>query len=99
MLKLECKRVRFLSELDELSFFDRIGKIKCIKSYEGISAAIFLNISSNKIADSCLRELISLFHRYKIDSSCLRIFLSAKNKTWFMNADKYWHKEIFITKG
>ena len=43
MIKLECKKIKFYSELDEHSFFERVGKIKCVKSIEGkVVAFLFI---------------------------------------------------------
>jgi hypothetical protein len=98
MIKLECKRVRFFSELDELEFFERIDKIRCIESYEGISYSIYLKIKSKNVSDLCLRELISLFFRYKINMTQLSVFLNKKNKSWFTNEEAFWYKKIFNKK-
>jgi len=95
MIILECKRVRFFSELDELEFFERIKKIRCIESYEGISDSVFLKIKSKNISDLCLRELISLFYRYKINMTQLADFLNEKNKSWFLNEKAFWYNKTF----
>ncbi len=96
MTTLVCKNTTFFSQLDEQSFFERIDQIKCIKSWEGISDNIVLHIKTKSISDNCLRELISLFHRYKIEMSQLSCFLTEKNKNWFLdNKKSYWHKQVF----
>ena len=99
MIKLECKRVRFFSELDELEFTDRIKKIHCIESFEGISDSIFLKIKSRNISNLCLRELISLFYRYKINMTQLADFLNEKNKSWFLNEKAFWYNKTFKNKA
>ena len=96
MTKLVCKNTTFFSQLDEASFFERIDQIKCIKSCEGINNNIVLNIKTKTISDNCLRELISLFHRYKIEMSQLSCFLNKKNKNWFLdNKKSYWYNKVF----
>jgi hypothetical protein len=96
MTILECKNTTFFSQLDETSFFERIDQIKCIKRWEGVSNSIVLHIKTKTISDNCLRELISLFHRYKIEMSQLSCFLDKKNKKWFFdNKESFWHKKIF----
>jgi hypothetical protein len=97
MIKLECKLVRFFSELDEISFTERIERIKCIESWEGVSVSIFLYVKSKRVSDVCLRELISLFYRYKIEMSQLSVFLNEKNKIWLMNNKAFWYKKMFKT--
>jgi hypothetical protein len=96
MPKLTCKSVMFYSETDELSFFNWINNIKCIKKFEGVSDTLFLHINTTKPSDICLRELIALFHRYKVDMEQLSQFLNDKNKSWFFeNKRTFWHKKIF----
>ncbi|MBI3518512.1 MAG: hypothetical protein HY062_04035 [Bacteroidetes bacterium] len=96
MIQLECKKVVFYSELDEISFVERINSISCIQSWEGINTSIILHIKTKTISDNCLRELISLFHRYKVEMSQLSLFLNKKNKTWFMDNEKaFWYKQVF----
>lgn len=100
MIKLECKKLRFCSELDETTFFDRMGKIKCIDidAWEGYIWGSIIHVKSKKVSDVCLRELISLFYRYNISMSQLSIFLNEKNKKWLLNEKAYWYKKIFKNK-
>ncbi len=99
MPKLECKKVTFYSEGDELSFFKWIDSINCIERYEGVGDTIYLYVKTKKPSDICLRELLALFHRYKIDMSQLEIFISDKNKVWFYDRKQaYWHKRVFKNK-
>jgi hypothetical protein len=98
MIILECKLVRFLSELDELSFDERIQKISCIEFSKGLGDTLFLKIKSKNISDRCLRELISLFYRYKINMTQLAVFLNEKNKHWFLDQKAFWFKKTFNKK-
>jgi hypothetical protein len=93
-MKLECKPLLFLSELDELSFFDRIKQIKCVELIYG-REGIFLNLKSKKVSNVCLRELLSLFYRYNIEMTQLSVFLNEDNKDWFLVKTKYWYKRTF----
>lgn len=98
MIKLECKKVQFYSELDETSFIERIEKINCIENCNGSNDSILLSIKSNKVSDKCLRELLSLFHRYEIDMCQLKIFVSAKNEIWIKNENAFWYENLFKKK-
>ena len=96
MPKLACEKVTFYSEGDELSFFKWIDSINCIKEFKGIGDTIYLTVNTKKPSDVCLRELLSLFHRYKIEMSQLAVFLNDKNKEWFYDRKQaYWHKKVF----
>jgi hypothetical protein len=93
-MKLECKPLLFLSELDELSFFDRIKQIKCVKLICG-REGIFLHLKSKKVSNVCLRELLSIFYRYNIEMTQLSVFLNENNKDWFLIKTAYWYKRTF----
>ncbi len=97
MPKLECKSVTFYSERDELVFFEWIERIECIKEWVGVSRKVVLHIKTVEPSDSCLRELIAMFQRYKIEMSQLSQFLNERNKAWFFeNKKAFWHKKVFI---
>ena len=98
MIKLECKRVQFYSELDETCFSERLDRINCIENWEGVSDTIVLNIKSKKVSDTCMRELLSLFYRYKIEMSQLIVLVNNKNEVWIKNEKAYWHKKLFKNK-
>lgn len=99
MPKLACQAVMFYSQGDELSFFKWIDSINCIKKFEGVGDTMHLTVKKHKISDRCLRELIALFYRYKIDMSQLEVFLNDKNKEWFYDRKKmFWHKKVFKNK-
>lgn len=96
MPKLTCKSVLFYSVGDELSFFKWIESIKFIRKFEGNGNNLYLSVKSKCPSDHCLRELLALFYRYKINMSQLSLFLNDKNKHWFFdNKEAYWHKKVF----
>ena len=93
---LECKKVGFYAEGDELSFFNWIESIKAIKKYYGEGDIIYLKLSASKLSDSNLRELIALFYRYKIEMTQLKQFLNESNESWFQkNPQSFWHRKVF----
>jgi hypothetical protein len=95
MIKLICKRVRFYSINDELSFDDWISRINGIKKWEGVGDEIHLYLPRKTVSMTCLRDLTALFYRYKIDMKQLRQFVNDKNRQWYMNEKKYWYKKVF----
>ena len=95
MTVLECKKVKFYSDIDELFFFEWIKRISCVKSIEGSGSSVFLNLKSKEVSRNELVELIALFYRYEINMKQLSVFSTKKNNSWFKVRDKYWYKKIF----
>ena len=95
-MKLICKSVRYGSLTDEDMFFTWIQKIPSIVKFDGWRNELYLHMKSKRISNRDLRELLALFHRYKINMKQLAIFLNSKNKQWFFDNPKgYWHKKVF----
>ncbi len=93
---LVCKGVKFGSEHDEDAFFEWIKKIDCIDDISGNGGELYLPIACADLHEYSLRDLLALFHRYKIDMKQLRVFLNDENKGWFYeNKKTYWHKRVF----
>lgn len=86
----------FYSSSDEDLFFEWIKKIPFITHCKGVGTNLFLYFKNKRIKAQDLRELIALFHRYKINMTELAIFLNKQNKKWFFdNKHAYWHKKVF----
>ena len=49
----------------------------------GVGRELHLYVSSNKISNSDLLDLMGLFKIYKFDSNQLKVFINDKNKEWF----------------
>ena len=96
---LICKRVYYYSPTDKELFFEWISRIPSIKSFEGVHDELHLFVENSEIPDQDLREIISMFYRYKIDMKQLQIFLNPKNKSWFHGTGRgYWYKKVFGAK-
>jgi len=91
MVKIDTQPIRYLSQLDEASFFEWALKIPCVTSVDNG----YLHIRSTRLSESNLRELIALMHRYKLPMKPLRQFLNANNAAWFKSEDRYWYKSVF----
>lgn len=93
---LVCKAVRFYCRKDEDAFFEWIKKIECVKDTAGAGDELYLYLTSTKLSDQNLDDLIGLFYRYKVDMKQLSQFLTPKNKEWFFDNKKaFWHKKVF----
>lgn len=91
---LTCRRVWFGALGDELAFHHWLGTIKAIRRIEGVGDAILLHVP-RRLSNTALRELLAVFHRYRIEMSQLAQFESPTNREWFKDPQKYWHKRVF----
>lgn len=92
---LKAHNVEYLSSLDEDMFFEWLGKLSCVLSFEGVRDDLQITVSANKVDDACLRELIALFFRYQIGLKQLAVFRDDKRRKWFSDSQKYWFGEVF----
>ena len=96
MPKLICKEIWFYSHGDEASFFHFAEGIKGVRKIGGVRDETHIHISA-KLSDKALRDILALFLRYKINMRQLRQFETAKNRVWFRDPKKYWHKKVYGT--
>jgi hypothetical protein len=93
---LEVTGPTFFSSGDEGAFFDWLGRIGCVERVRGEGDTLNMHFKSVPVSNTDLRELVALFHRYRLDKSPLKQFLSADNAAWFRdNLQAYWHTDIF----
>jgi len=86
----------FFSPGDEGIFFDWLSRIGCIETVRGERHLLYVLLKPRPVPDLDLRELIAIFHRYRIDKSPLKQFLSAENAGWFRDdSHSYWYADIF----
>ena len=91
MIKIDTSPVRYLSYLDEKSFFEWAQEIPCVKSIDG---GVF-HIRSKRLSESDLRDLIAIMYRYKMSMKQLQQFCNAKNEHWFKAKKMYWYGAVF----
>ena len=73
--------MRFYVYNDEVALFDWLAKIKCIQNTEGVGRELHLHISSQKISDDDLLNLMGIFKRYRFSNpEQLRKFMNEENK-------------------
>jgi hypothetical protein len=95
MITLECKAVLFYSAKDEASFFAWAESIPGVSSVFGRGQSIYLLVRSRLVSDRSLRELISLFQRYRISMRQLAQFRTEKNQSWFAEPHAFWFRSTF----
>lgn len=91
MIKIDTSPIRYFSQLDEDSFFSWARRIPCVRSVDNG----FLHIRSKRLAESDLRDLIAVMHRYRMPMAQLQQFLNDRNAHWFKAPKTYWHREVF----
>ena len=91
MIKIDTSPIRYFSQLDEDFFFSWAQRIPCVRSVDNG----FLHIRSKRLAESDLRDLIAVMHRYRMPMAQLQQFLNDRNKHWFKAKKTYWHREVF----
>ncbi len=73
---LVCEDVIFCSPYDESAFFEWVARIDCIEGLSALTNSMFLHIVSSDLHDQDVNDLMSLFHRYKIDMKQLQQFVT-----------------------
>ena len=95
MVELECKNVVFYSPQDESAFFAWAEHIPAVMGVVGRGQSLILTVKSKRIPDSSLRELLSLFRRYRVSMRQLAVFRNTANEAWFASPEAYWCEDIF----
>ena len=91
---LVASHVQYFSQDDERAFFEWLGRLKCVDSFEGVVADLFITLKRTPTKDD-LRELIALFYRYEIDLKQFIGFETRSTRSWLRNAEAYWHTRMF----
>jgi hypothetical protein len=90
-----AKSVTYYAPGDEAAFFRWLGEIACIDSVEGVGKELRIVVGRNQISDKSLRELIAIFHRYKVSMRQLAQFRTTKNAAWFADPRTFWSRKVF----
>jgi hypothetical protein len=85
----------YYSSGDERAFFEWVQRISCVAKVEGSGSELRIHVRRRRISDTCLRELLALFHRYGVSMQQLVQFESPSNRHWFRDPIMYWHKAVF----
>lgn len=88
----------FYSPNDEAAFFEWLNKIKAVKKYYGRLRTLCIEVKISKTSEADLRDLLAVFHRYKINRKQLIVFDRKDFSHWFRNKNASWYKPIFGKK-
>lgn len=86
----------YFSSGDEGVFFGWLNRISCVERVRGKADALHVLLKPAPVSEADLRELISLFHRYRLNTSALAQLLTTENASWFRDDHTaYWHDGVF----
>lgn len=97
-IALEATGVEYGSSYDEAAFFEWLDKIPAVRSYKGERRTLYIEVDATA-DDESLYELVSLFHRYNVDMSQLRVFDTERIGEWFRKPNSYWYESVFGTSS
>jgi hypothetical protein len=96
MTTLIATEVLYFSRGDEDSFFAWLKRIGCVREVRGIGYELLIDVDEGSLSDGDLRELLALFHRYRVDMKQLRQLATDANAHWFRDdSEMYWHGAVF----
>ena len=84
-LRLQVRNVRFYSQFDETTFFEWLARIPAVIAYDFWGRTLRVKVSVQSVNGSALRELVALFHRYRLDMNHLTTFDEVKLAEWCSN--------------
>ncbi len=94
MVRLDCSKIRFGSQLDEKHLFLWASEIAGFLRWEQDT----LVMHSRHISEAALRDLLALFWRYQIPMEQLAQFENEQNSSWFRASHMYWYSRVFGTR-
>jgi hypothetical protein len=94
-VELKAQATRFFSQLDGTAFFEWLKKLPCVSKFEGRGDTLSIRVLESKVDEYALRELLALFHRYRLDMKQLSVFDKQDFAGWFRNTEAYWYKSVF----
>lgn len=95
VIELDTAEIVFFSQFDESAFFEWLNKISCVEKFEGQGTSLYVSVNPDALDGDALRELIALFHRYRLNMSVLLAFDREEFSEWLHNKDAYWHENLF----
>ena len=90
---ITMKPIRFYSSLDEQSLLRNLNLIQSIVKFNHIDRGLEIFVDFEKLDWENLKDILSLFIRYKCDiNEICKILFDENVKNWFLSSDKDWHK-------
>ena len=90
MIRLDCSRVWFGSQLDDEHLFEWAAEIPGFLRWDQDTLVV-----RSRLSEASIRDLLALFSRYSIPMRQLAQFENPKNTGWFRASHMYWHKQVF----
>jgi hypothetical protein len=87
--------VRFGHASDERAFFEWLERIPCVASFAGEGPDGLVVRLKRPPSNDDLRQLLALCYRWGVDMRQLARFETEKNRSWFGDPEKYWHRAVF----
>ena len=88
----------YYSHGDERAFFEWLERIPCVTKLDGDGEELHIHVSSSKVTQGCLRELIAAFWRYGVSMPQLAALETATNRKWLRDPSAYWYRSIFPSR-
>lgn len=95
---IEVHGPTYFSQNDEIAMFDWLGRIKVIRGTTGSGRKLVIDLRRSP-TDNQLRDILALFHRYRMDMTPLAGLLTDKNRSWFTSPEAYWFAGVFGQSG
>jgi hypothetical protein len=95
VVELRAENVIYYSQNDEAAFFEWLAKMPCVIKVDGRGHMLFVRVNPVLVDQYNLRDLLALFHRYKIDMKQLVALDRPEFSSWFHDKEKYWYAEVF----
>src|SRR5262245_19038700 len=84
----------YFSSNDEDAFYSWLQKIPSVVKIDGAGTVVELALKRRLVPERDLRELLALFHRYRMDKRALAVF-TREDTPWFHDPKAYWYRDVF----
>jgi hypothetical protein len=84
----------FFSAKDEDVFYSWLNSIPSVVVVRGVGTVLEITLTTKRIPQRDLREVLAIFHRYALKKRVLKQF-DRPELTWFRDPKAYWYTEIF----
>ncbi len=81
-VKLVCDNAHFKTDIDKEIFIRFINRISSVEELDDFGKKLHVYVKSTVIPNDDLKDLLTLFYKYKINMKQLNVFINKKNKAW-----------------
>ncbi len=97
MTEIILPSITYYSRSDENAFFAWLHSIPGVVRVVGEHTDLVVTLVPSPLSDLALRELLALFHRYRLPMELLAQFETPDNSNWFRSTSSFWHADVFAT--